>query len=150
MFNKQHKLPVAGCPAACLQCSKVQHSGSLEKDSVGMVILSGAYLVSKWAQVGRLEFAFWTIQLFVAPWILKLELSVLLISFDFASASHRILAWDSYLTSSNFWLNYSMYLRHAVHFNFCWWFFCALQQCVQRVIIFTIKDLYFLSHLAFF
>lgn len=47
----------------------------------------------KWAQVGRLEFAFWTMQLFFASWILKPDVSVLSQSFHFASA--RILAWDS-------------------------------------------------------
>jgi len=74
--------------------------------------------VSKWARVGRLEFAFWTIQIFFVSWILKPKVSVLLISFDFVSASHRILAWDSYLMSSNLWLNYSRYLSHAVHLVF--------------------------------
>lgn len=137
MFDKRHKPPVTGCPAAGLQ----QWGTALGQPGEGLCgtwcgDLLRCLLVSKWARVGRLEFALWTIQLLSA-------------SFNFTSSGHRILAWDSYLTSSNFCWNYSIYLRHTAHFNFCWQFFCALQQCVQKVIIFTMKDMYLLSNLAF-
>lgn len=116
MFNKQHGLAAWLLDYSTARC---RAQAALEKSSatLGVVISQGAYLVRKWAQVGRLEFAFWTLQLFFASWILKPAVSVLLISFDFPSA--RLLAWDSFLISSNFWWNYSIFLRQVVHFNFC-------------------------------
>jgi len=39
MFNEQHNLPVAGCPAACLQRSEVQHLGSLVNGSASLGVV---------------------------------------------------------------------------------------------------------------
>lgn len=61
--------------------------------------------MNKWAGVGRLDLASWAGQLFFASWVLKPEVSVLFISIDSASASHRPFAQDSYLASGNFWWN---------------------------------------------
>lgn len=58
--------------------------------------------------------------------------------------------YSGILISRNFWLNCSIFCRQVVHFNFWWWFFCALQKRVQMVVFFTVKDTCFVSNLANF